>query len=674
MFAGSNHNGSGPMPDAVGVSIRRSIERVGRRAAVATGALLVSGAMSTQAEAARVIVPAGSGLTHVGGLAVAPDGGIWVSDGLRGVCRVRPATAGVAAGLIEDGTWCALEPRPAGPTAPFGMAFITIPADEASAAPTPAQTYLFVAEGSSAGAGVWRLAWDASTGTITGGERIVTMTGDNRVFGLTAAPGGAIDFAAKRDTLLRRIANPTSCVAPCGWTTIGSSIGGASLSLAYQGTALHIAELTGLSRVATPGVGDTAAQPATEFPSTAFTGLTSDPGTGRLYGATHRVTDEILVRDAEGTVNRYYAGFAGVTALAAGPDGTLYVADDPATGNGGVDVEGQSRLLAIPLRAVTVPAVSFATIPPVVSRQGDVVFTYGAGGKIASYECSLDGAVFSACGTGPDATSTFTVPEGPHGFAVRATVGNVVGEPSTWSFAVDRTAPQVTIDSTTRVIQGTSYPLEFSADELFVDFTCSVDGGEGQPCDSPRRLTDLSYGDHEVTVVGTDLAGNTGQGVPWTFKTVQPPPKPKDPDRMDRSGDNRSGHDAGRDEREHEEQKVVGSSIPMPCAGVAAPRKHPRFGFRTNRWVVVGTVVPRAARFAKLTLRYRGDLLKELAVRPVLGGRPASLRLRLTMADHRRLRTGNYELAVSFSTCRIAPGNARRAVAAKSARVKRSHR
>ena len=78
------------------------------------------------------------------------------------------------------------------------------------------------------------------------------------------------------------------------------------------------------------------------------------------------------------------------------------------------------------------------------------------------------------------------------------------------TFIVDLTAPSVTIDSRLEGEQrpGVTIPLEFSAGENGVAFSCSLDGADPEPCSPGWSMTPVRLGAHEVRVEGVDLAGN----------------------------------------------------------------------------------------------------------------------------------------------------------------------
>ena len=113
---------------------------------------------------------------------------------------------------------------------------------------------------------------------------------------------------------------------------------------------------------------------------------------------------------------------------------------------------------------------------------------------------------------------------------------------SVWSFAApggsDTEPPETTIVSapsgSTTSHEAT---VAFSASESGSTFGCSLDGGEFSSCTSPKALTALGAGAHELRVRATDAAGNTDPtpaSASWTVtepttnppEVTPPPPAP----------------------------------------------------------------------------------------------------------------------------------------------------
>jgi hypothetical protein len=136
---------------------------------------------------------------------------------------------------------------------------------------------------------------------------------------------------------------------------------------------------------------------------------------------------------------------------------------------------------------------------------------------LASYQCSLDGASFTACTTPKALTGLGT---GTHTFAAKAVdkAGNVSAASSLSSWVVDvtpPTAPVLTGPGRTTSTQP-SVSIEVSADTAGV--TCTLDGA-ATPCtmtswSAPSALGD---GDHTLAVVATDALGNTAAPALVTF-------------------------------------------------------------------------------------------------------------------------------------------------------------
>jgi hypothetical protein len=109
---------------------------------------------------------------------------------------------------------------------------------------------------------------------------------------------------------------------------------------------------------------------------------------------------------------------------------------------------------------------------------------------------------------------------------VIATVGDLVETPgATYSWTVDRTAPQASVFSGPAAqTNDTSAQFTFGS-ESGTTFTCSLDGAAFAPCATGRQYEGLGDGEHTFAVRATDLAGNV-QTIPttrtWTVDTVAP--------------------------------------------------------------------------------------------------------------------------------------------------------
>ena len=143
----------------------------------------------------------------------------------------------------------------------------------------------------------------------------------------------------------------------------------------------------------------------------------------------------------------------------------------------------------------------------------------------STFECSYDGAPYTACttpGPGTSGSDTRTLGNGSHTFAARARdgAGNVDGSAITRTFTVnvssppppDTAPPETTITNAPPAkIKSKKLPvsvtLEFAASEPGSTFACKVDDGPLQGCSSPATLK-LAKGKHTISVVATDGSGN----------------------------------------------------------------------------------------------------------------------------------------------------------------------
>src|SRR5207342_2826175 len=88
---------------------------------------------------------------------------------------------------------------------------------------------------------------------------------------------------------------------------------------------------------------------------------------------------------------------------------------------------------------------------------------------------------------------------GSHSFDVRATdsAGNTDPTPASYTWTVDLTAPNTTIDSSPADPSNNTTPsFSFSSSESGSTFECRIDGGSWSSCTSPHTLAALGAGSH----------------------------------------------------------------------------------------------------------------------------------------------------------------------------------
>lgn len=138
----------------------------------------------------------------------------------------------------------------------------------------------------------------------------------------------------------------------------------------------------------------------------------------------------------------------------------------------------------------------------------------------ANLSCSLDGTSFRPC-TSP--RTYRNLGQGRHTFAVRARAPNGrIGPEQTYSWSIDRQPPVVWIvDAPQTRTSERDASFSFRANEPRVDFSCSLDGGDFEPCSSPWQLEDLEVdAEHTFAVRATDVAGNIGEPDRFTWEVV----------------------------------------------------------------------------------------------------------------------------------------------------------
>jgi hypothetical protein len=189
--------------------------------------------------------------------------------------------------------------------------------------------------------------------------------------------------------------------------------------------------------------------------------------------------------------------------------------------------------VAISNGAASVPTPTITAAPANPTNELSATFSFTNGllpGLLGSlsYQCSLDGATFTAC-TSPKTYSSLAT--GSHTFQVRAKRSS--GELSTaasHTWVIDRTAPPAP--------QITSKPASLSTDanpsfaftdaEAGVSYRCKLDGGSFTDCSNPKTYSSAGQGAHTFSVAAVDPAGNVSAAVSyaWVLDSVAPS-KPK---------------------------------------------------------------------------------------------------------------------------------------------------
>ena len=176
------------------------------------------------------------------------------------------------------------------------------------------------------------------------------------------------------------------------------------------------------------------------------------------------------------------------------------------------------------------PDTTLQTFPASSTKLATADFTFTANDVNATFECKLDGAVTwdATCNGSPAGSASYGgLTEGTHQFIVRARdAANNPGNPTTYSWSIDLTAPTVSITggpAEGQTNNNTNPSFQFGADEPVLGFSCSLDGGPYASCSSGNQFP-VGGGAHTFAVRATDIAGNTGVSPTrhWTTDTTPP--------------------------------------------------------------------------------------------------------------------------------------------------------
>ncbi|WP_370249598.1 hypothetical protein [Nocardioides sp.] len=165
---------------------------------------------------------------------------------------------------------------------------------------------------------------------------------------------------------------------------------------------------------------------------------------------------------------------------------------------------------------VTAPPVAPDTTitqkPAASSSATSATFAFAADQAGATFECKLDSGAFTAC-TSPTSYPALAV--GSHTFTVRAAKGGLTdATPASYTWSVT-TAPDTTPPSTTisgkdgQVVKGTTVTFTLgSPDKDVASYRCKLDSAALKTCPKSVKLTGLKPGNHTLTAVAVDQAGN----------------------------------------------------------------------------------------------------------------------------------------------------------------------
>ena len=153
------------------------------------------------------------------------------------------------------------------------------------------------------------------------------------------------------------------------------------------------------------------------------------------------------------------------------------------------------------------PVTTITSGPDANTNSTSATFVFSANKSGSTYQCKLDSGSYASC-TSPKNYTSLT--DGNHTFYVKATdtLGHEEPTPASYSFSVNTTLPETSINSSpASLINSSSASFSFSADES-ATFQCKLDSGSYASCTSPKNYTGLADGNHTFYVKATDLANN----------------------------------------------------------------------------------------------------------------------------------------------------------------------
>ena len=177
----------------------------------------------------------------------------------------------------------------------------------------------------------------------------------------------------------------------------------------------------------------------------------------------------------------------------------------------------------------TAPDTSIDSYPSNPTNNTAATFTFSASESGCEFSYRLDGGVWS--GYSPATSRSYTgLSEGNHTFEVKARdgIGNEDATPASYTWVIDITAPDTSIDSyPSNPTNNTAATFTFSASESGCEFSYRLDGGvwSGYSPATSRSYTGLSDGSHTFEVKAKDVAGNedaTPAFYTWVIDTAAP--------------------------------------------------------------------------------------------------------------------------------------------------------
>jgi hypothetical protein len=173
------------------------------------------------------------------------------------------------------------------------------------------------------------------------------------------------------------------------------------------------------------------------------------------------------------------------------------------------------------------PETGFTATPEALTNQ-PATFTISSPDSTAGFQCSLDGATFTSCGS---SVSLGTPSDGSHTFRARAVdpAGNVDATPVAYTWSTDTLAPSLSYTGQPNALtSATTATFAWTTGEA-ASFSCRLDSASFTNCGATpstsgtRTLNSLPQGAHTFSVRATDAAGNRSTTpLSWTVDAGPP--------------------------------------------------------------------------------------------------------------------------------------------------------
>jgi chitodextrinase len=181
-----------------------------------------------------------------------------------------------------------------------------------------------------------------------------------------------------------------------------------------------------------------------------FTGLSSTSNTSVSQHVWHQLQTHVHINGASGQVEVWLdgvqvAGLSNTESLGTNPIGILQLGENSTGKNFDVAFDELTFDTSF-VRPTTTPYTMIDSGPFGTVSTNAASFSFSSTAAGATFECSLDGAAFSAC-TSPQSLTALV--DGAHTFAVRSTdaLSNVDPTPASRTWTVDTTPPAITNES-----------------------------------------------------------------------------------------------------------------------------------------------------------------------------------------------------------------------------------